>query len=430
MKDGGRLSAAIEVLSEIELHRRPVQAALKDWGIAHRFAGSKDRAVVGNVVFDALRRKRSLAWRMQSDEPRALALSTYAVTWRQGTDKLIAALADDRHAPSALTSEEVTRLSEADLEGAPDAVLADVPDWLWPEFERSLPGEAITEGKCLSDRAPVDMRVNTLKATREKVLKRLGHLPVIPTAHSHNGIRIKAEPGIGRMPAVQVEEIYRKGWFELQDEASQLAALLSGAEAGNQVLDFCAGGGGKTLALAAQMENRGQIYAFDADRVRLAPIHDRLSRAGARCVQVRDPKTAGLEDLQATMDLVFVDAPCTGTGVWRRRPDSKWRLSERALSERLQEQVSVLDSAANYVRPGGHLTYATCSVLTAENSDQVDAFLARNPQFEIVSAFDRWIGKLNAPANAVRTDDKGNLTLTPRATGTDGFFVSLLRRAS
>lgn len=430
MKDGGRLSAAIEVLSEIENHRRPVQAALKDWGIAHRFAGSKDRAVVGNVVFDALRHKRSLQWHMQSDTPRALALATYVVTWNQPVDRLNEALAEDRHAPAPLTEAELQLLSNPARDGAPEAVLADVPDWLWPEFERSLGEEAVAEGQRLADRAPVDMRVNSLKAGRDKTLKRLGHLPVVPTTHSPNGIRIKAEPGMGRMPAVQVEEIYRKGWFELQDEASQLAALLSGAEAGNQVLDFCAGGGGKTLALAAQMENRGQVYAYDADRVRLAPIHDRLSRAGARCVQVRDPKTGTLDDLKASMDVVFVDAPCTGTGVWRRRPDSKWRLSERALAERHEEQAKVLDSASDYVKPGGILAYATCSVLKSENADQVTAFMQRYPEFEPVSALERWLNLEGTSADTVRFDVDGNLTFTPLRTGTDGFFVALLKRNS
>ncbi|MFN4009566.1 MAG: RsmB/NOP family class I SAM-dependent RNA methyltransferase [Pannonibacter sp.] len=428
MKDGGRIAAAIEVLGEVEARRRPVQDALKDWGNGHRFAGSGDRTIIGNLVFDALRHKQSLGWQMQDAGARALALATYALNWQQGLAKLEEVMADDRHAPEPLTDAERVGLTTPREDAAPDATAADVPDWLWPAFSAALGGDAVAEGQALARRAPIDMRANTLKASRDKVLKRLAHIDLKETSLSPYGLRVEPKPGAARLPHVQAEEGYRKGWFELQDEASQIAALVAGAKPGEQVLDFCAGGGGKTLALAALMENRGQIYAYDNDRLRLAPIHERLARAGARNVQVRDPRTGTLEDLEGQMDLVFVDAPCTGTGVWRRRPDSKWRLSEKALADRIEEQARVLDAAARFVKPGGRLVYATCSILDAENRDQIEAFLARDARFARKSAAESFAAALPGKPMPAHVSPEGHILLTPATTDTDGFFLSVVTR--
>lgn len=428
MKDGGRLAAAIDVLSDIETRRRPVQEALKDWGASHRFAGSGDRVAIGNLVFDALRRKASLAWLMGDESARALALATFVLGWERGLEALEGALAEDRHAPLPLSEEERRRLESANLDGAPDWVKADVPEALWPEFREAFGDDAVDEGRALASRAPIDLRVNRLKADREKVLKRLSHLAATQTPISPVGVRIAPAEAGGRTPHVQAEEGFQKGWFELQDEGSQVAALLARAEGGQQVLDYCAGGGGKTLALAGEMDNRGQIYAYDADRLRLAPIYERLRRAGARNVQVRDPKTGGLDDLEGRMDLVFADAPCSGTGVWRRRPDSKWRLTPNAIAGRRQEQRDVLDAAARYVRDGGRLVYVTCSLLPAENSRQVLDFLERNGGFEAVALEPVWAEIFDPQVPLPRFDAHGFATLSPARTGTDGFFVSVLRR--
>ena len=191
-------------------------------------------------------------------------------------------------------------------------------------------------------------------------------------------MRIEQAPGPGKSPHVEAEPGHGKGWYEVQDEGSQLATLLSGARPRQQVMDLCAGAGGKTLALAALMENSGQLYAYDSDRMRLRPIFERLKRAGVRNAQVLPAgDRAGLDKLEGRMDLVLIDAPCTGSGVWRRRPDAKWRLSPQMLEARLAEQRAVLDEGARLVKPGGRLAYITCSVLPAENRDQVDAFLGR-----------------------------------------------------
>ncbi|MES0882102.1 RsmB/NOP family class I SAM-dependent RNA methyltransferase [Roseibium sp. SCP14] len=430
MKDGGRLAAAIEVLTDIENRHRPVQVALRDWGAAHRFAGSGDRTVIGNLVFDALRNKVSLAARMKSATPRALVLGTYALTWEKGLEALSGALSQDRHAPESLTDEEVSILGDDMQPEMKDFEAADVPSWIWPELQSIFGDSAVDEGQALAKRAPVDLRTNTLKSDRDKVLKRLAHTGAIRSQISPLGVRIEAKPGLGRMPHVQAEEGYRKGWFELQDEASQLAAHLAQAKPGEQVLDYCAGGGGKTLALAASMQNKGQLYAYDADRLRLAPIHERLQRAGVRNIQVRDPASSSLEDLQRQMDLVFIDAPCTGTGVWRRRPDSKWRLSEKALEDRIEDQRHVLDHASQYVKPGGRLVYATCSVLPQENQDQAARFLNRNPDFSSKSALDIWRQTLSGLPEPKYVNERGELLLTPASTGTDGFFIAIFERRS
>jgi 16S rRNA (cytosine967-C5)-methyltransferase len=219
---------------------------------------------------------------------------------------------------------------------------------------------------------------------------------------------------------------------EVQDEASQLAAMFSGARPGEQVVDLCAGAGGKTLALAAMMQNKGQIFATDDDKRRLAPIHDRLKRSGARNVQVRSPKSVGgeIDDLSGRMDLVLIDAPCTGTGAWRRNPDAKWRMRPGALEQRQKEQAEVLDRAVALLKPDGRIAYITCSVLEEENGGQVRAFLQRNPSFspEAPGTVAQALGeRAFVFSKAARLSEEGIL-MTPRLTGTDGFFVSLLRR--
>jgi 16S rRNA (cytosine967-C5)-methyltransferase len=405
-----------------------VQLALKDWGAAHRFAGSGDRTVIGNLVFDALRNKASLGARMKDNSARAVVLATYCLAWGKGLEALKDILEKDHHAPEALTEAETACLTTVEDHAPSPHKQADVPEWLWPYFETAFGENAVEEGQALATRAPVDLRANTLKADRDKVLKRLAHIGAKAAPLSPVGARIEAKPDLGRMPHVQAEEGYRKGWFELQDEASQLAAHLAQAKPGEQVLDFCAGGGGKTLALAAAMQNKGQLYAYDADRLRLAPIHERLQRAGVRNIQVRDPASSSLDDLVGQMDLVFIDAPCTGTGVWRRRPDSKWKLAEKALQDRIDDQRRVLETASKYVKPGGRLAYATCSVLSAENQDQANWFLEQSLSFQPVSALDIWKKTLPETKLPKYVSARGDILLTPASTQTDGFFIALFQR--
>ncbi|WP_436640638.1 RsmB/NOP family class I SAM-dependent RNA methyltransferase [Microbaculum sp. FT89] len=434
MKHGGIVAAAIEVLADIETNHRPASAALTAWAVSHRFAGSGDRSAIGNLVFDALRKRASIAWRMGADTPRALAIGAYAHCWGVGIDRLEVAFAADRHSPEPLTDAEKIALRTGSLDDAPDWVKGDYPEWLDPAFATAFDGHAAEEGAALAVRAPVDLRVNTLKSTRDKVMKDLTRFEPAETPLSPVGIRLQPGTGPGRSPNVQSEAAFRKGRFEVQDEGSQLAACLTGAAPGQQVADVCAGAGGKTLALAALTGNTGQIYAWDGDRHRLAGIHERLQRAGARNVQVREAgQPEALASLAGKMDVVLVDAPCTGTGTWRRRPDTKWRVSEKALEDRKADQDAVLALAAPLVKPGGRLVYVTCSVLPEENDARVAAFVAADPGFAPLDPAAFVAAALLPEETKARLADPAlatghGLQLTPRRTGTDGFFVSVLER--
>src|SRR3954453_877352 len=431
MTPGARLAAAIEILTDIGARRRPAPDTLKDWGLSHRFAGSGDRAGIAGLVYDALRRRASSAYLMGEDTPRATLLGM--LVRERGLDiDAVARLADGSgYAPPPLTEAERGRLAAADLSGAPPHVRGDYPEWLDSYLARVFGDERAEEGAALSSRAPLDLRANTLKATRDEASRSLADLAPEPTRWSPAGLRIKLRAD-AKNPAVHAEFAYLKGLIEIQDEGSQLAALLAGAEPGEQVVDLCAGGGGKTLALAALMENKGQLYATDDDKRRLAPIHDRLERSGARNVQVRTPKSVGneLTDLEGKVDLVLIDAPCTGIGAWRRNPDAKWRVRPGALEVRVKEQMGVLDRAAALVKPGGRIAYITCSVLDEENGAQVRGFVDRHPMYSVESPSAHLAhagGPLRVASEAVLLSPEG-LLIPPRRTGTDGFFVSILRR--
>jgi 16S rRNA (cytosine967-C5)-methyltransferase len=425
MRLGGRLAGAIEVLADIETRRRPVADALKDWGLGHRFAGSADRAAIGNIVYDALRKKLSHAWLMQDDSALALGHAVMYRQWGLSPEQLAGELDGDKFAPPSLPAETLAAFLGGDLARAPDHVRADIPEWLVAGFKTNFGDRWLLEAEALSGRPTLDLRANTLKSTRDKVIRALERSSAVAAPIARQGIRIPAGEGPSRLPNVTAELSFQKGWFEVQDEGSQIVADLVSPEEGDQVLDFCAGGGGKTLAMAAQMANKGQIHAYDVDRQRLHPIIERLKRAGTRNVQVHD-RLDGIAT--ARFDRVLVDAPCTGSGTWRRRPDTKWRLTEKNLDERCQQQAAVLDQASAHVKPGGMLAYVTCSVLPQENEERVSAFLAGHGDFEQVNAleiFDRIFG--NQPLRPLSRDGHC-LTLTPASTGTDGFFFAMLRR--
>jgi 16S rRNA (cytosine967-C5)-methyltransferase len=432
MTPSARLSAAIELLETIEDKRVPAANALKEWGTAHRFAGSGDRAAIAGLVWDVLRRRASSAWIMESDTARARLLGMLRLE-RQLDAEAIAALCDgSRFAPSALTEAERTALSSNSLAGAPAHIAGDYPEWLDPHLAEVFGEDRALEAASMASRAPLDLRVNTLKAKREKVLGATAHLGTISTKWSPHGLRIEISAD-ARNPGIHAEEAFIKGQIEVQDEGSQLAALLSAAKPGEQVIDLCAGAGGKTLALAAQMEGKGRLIATDSDKRQLAPIHERLSRAGVHNCDVRTPKGEGdaLSDIRQSADLVVIDAPCTGTGTWRRNPDAKWRMRPGALELRLKTQGDVLDRAAHLVKPGGRIAYVTCSVLSVENGNQIRQFLTRHPGFAVVPprevAAALWDKAEDFAAATLRSPE--GLLMTPRRTGTDGFFVSVLRRA-
>jgi len=432
MIPAARISGAIEVLADIETKRRPASDALKEWGQMHRFAGSGDRAAIAGLVYDALRRKASSAYVMGEQTPRAVMLGMLRLERELGVDAIAALFSGARFAPEPLSDGERERLSSAGLQDAPPHVAGDYPDWLDASFATVFGEARADELSALAARAPLDLRVNPIKSDRDRASAELAEYNPEETSWSPVGLRIPVAPD-AKSPAIQSDPAFIKGHVEIQDEGSQLAALLSGARPGEQVVDLCAGAGGKTLALAAMMENSGQIYATDTDKRRLAPIHARLERAGVRNVQVRTPRGATeiLDDLAGKVDLVLIDAPCTGTGSWRRNPDAKWRLRPGALEIRRRDQVAALDRAVPLLKANGRIAYVTCSVLDEENGAQIRDFLARHPDF-VVEKPEQVAAALGERSflflKAALVSETGIL-MTPRRTGTDGFFVSVLRRS-
>jgi len=431
MTPAARLSAAIEVIEIIEAGRIPAAQALKEWGIAHRFAGSGDRAAIAGLVWDMLRRWASSAYLMDDATARGRALGMLKLERGLDAEKIAALCDGGRFAPAPLSETERRALDARTLEGAPPPVAGDYPEWLDPYLEQAFGADRVAEATAMASRAPLDLRVNSLKAKRDKVQAALSHLGPKPTPFSPLGLRIELSAD-ARNPGIQAEEAFIKGLVEVQDEGSQIAALFAAAKPGEQVIDLCAGAGGKTLALAAMMAGKGRLIATDRDKRQLAPIHERLSRAGVHNAEVRAPKGEAdpLADIKASADLVLIDAPCTGTGTWRRNPDAKWRMRPGALEIRLKDQAEVLDRAVTLVKPGGRIAYITCSVLPAENGEQIRSFLGRHPDFTLVPPAETvtvlWDKAEDFAAAALQSPE--GWLMTPRRTATDGFFVSILRR--
>lgn len=420
------------MLADIAARRRPAADALKDWGLAHRFAGSGDRAAIASLVYDGLRRRASAAWIMGEDTPRAVMIGMLRLQRGLAAPTIGGLFDGSRFAPEPLSGHEQERLANGTLDDAPPAIAGDAPDWVLPSLQGLFGDDLLPELRALGRRAPLDIRINGLKLDRDAALSRLAHLSPEPTPHAPMGLRIPLGED-GRGPALHVEPEFIEGLYEIQDEGSQLATRLSGAQPGETVVDLCAGGGGKTLGLAALMRNQGRIIATDADPRRLAPIHERLRRSGAEA-EIRTPRVGRaradvLEDLDGTVDRVLVDAPCTGTGTWRRNPDAKWRLRPNSLALRVSEQAQVLDRAAQLVRPGGRIVYITCSLLPEENDDAIASLLKRRRgNLTVIDAAAVLAESASGLAPFVRLTRHG-VQMSPVLTGTDGFYVSMIERA-
>ncbi len=392
MTPAARVQAAIEILDAVidaaKAGAAPADRLISDYFRTRRYAGSKDRRAVRDLSYAAIRVCGPLP-----SSGRAAMLRLAA------TDQAIAALFDgSNHGPSLIDPGEVAALPGL------------APEWL----ERALAESDITEreAEALLDRAPLDVRVNTLKAARDTI-----ELPAAtaPT-EAPQGLRI--EPGT----RVEQWDAFREGLIEVQDTGSQLACLAVGARPGETVIDLCAGAGGKTLALAAAMGNQGTLLACDTDRQRLSRLAPRAERAGAGMIETRllDPgkELAALADFVGKADAVLVDAPCSGTGTWRRNPEARWRLTPDRLTRFAEVQQRLLDIAARLVRPGGRLVYVTCSLLDAEGRDRVDSFLLDHPDWSV--------DPVHLPIGRER--GKG-WRLTPFHDGTDGFFIARTTRA-
>jgi 16S rRNA (cytosine967-C5)-methyltransferase len=419
-----RLQAAIELLQAIEIDPRPADAVANAFFRARRFIGSSDRRTISEQVWAVLRAWRRLDWWLRGDATPRLRVAALLLLEGTAVSGLERAFSGGRFAPAPLSHSETARIQR--LEGhtlnhpkMPDPVRLELPDWLTPllaaRFGATLPAEMAA----LLRPAPLDLRVNLLKATREQAQAELAAegIETAPTPLSPWCLR-----AFGRSP-VTSGPTFQSGLVEIQDEGSQLIAFLADAHPGARVADFCAGAGGKTLALAMAMANRGAILACDVSAPRLESAIRRLRRAGIHNVErhLLAPGDKALKRRAGSFDRVLVDAPCTGIGTWRRNPDARRRLTPEDLAALLPKQQAILDSASRLVRSGGKLIYATCSLLLEENEAQVTAFLTRHPNFALVPLSRAWpAGAPPIPADF--------LLLTPARHGTDGFFAAVLER--
>ena len=429
MTPAARIAAAIDLVDAIETApNRPADAVANDFFRARRYIGSGDRRAVSDRVWAVLRARRRLGWWIGEaiPTPRLLVAASLLL---EGWDLkgVRAAYSGGQFAAAGLERPENNILERIaghtlDHPSMPDAVHLELPDWILPRLAARFGPTLRTEMAGLAKPAPLDLRVNPLKGDRAQAQAALAAegWDAKPTAFSPWGLRIDGRRPITTGPA------FMSGLVEIQDEGSQLVALMTGAAPGMRVADWCAGAGGKTLALAGMMENRGQIVACDVSAPRLEGAVRRLRRAGVHNVE-RHLLAAGdkwLKRRAGTFDRVLVDAPCTGTGTWRRNPDARLRLQEQDLTELITKQAAILDTAQSLVRKGGRLVYATCSLLEEENEAQVSAFLSRHSDFSVVPLWRAWT--LDTPV----PNGGDYLSLTPARHGTDGFFTAVLERAA
>lgn len=432
MTPGARAAAAIELLDAIEADpSRPADRLLAAWFRGRRYAGGGDRREISRLVYTVLRRRAQIDWWIEREggrcDSRGRVLAALLLEARWGAEQLEAAFDGGRYRPPPLDATErglsaIAGRSFGDA-AQPLYVRCNIPAWLEEPFSVVLGAALERELAALCEEAPVDLRVNPLKASRRQVLARLAGRGIAarPTPYAPLGLRLDARTNLGDTP------LLREGVIEPQDEASQIAALLVEAQPGESVVDFCAGAGGKALALAAAMENRGRLVASDISAKRLARAGPRLARAGVTCVEMQTlAPDGGLWPgaQEGAFDRVLVDAPCSATGTWRRNPERRWRLRREDLAEYQELQAGILERAARLVAPGGRLVYAVCSLLGGEGEGQVTGFLRRNPDFEALPVRRVW-GRAaggECPAKDLF------LRLLPGRDGTDGFFVAVLRR--
>lgn len=431
MTPAARVAAAIELVATFQTAPKPADQLLQHWFRHRRFAGSKDRRAIREIVFLVMRRWSEAVHAVDSDSPRLLVAAALHLFNEVALPQLADLYAVGRYAPGALDQRELERLAAAEqrLATAPRPVRLEIPGWLEADLMARFADTLEQEMEALQQRAPLDLRVNTVRATRAKALERLATEGIVgtPTELSPVGIRVQGDAHLTGT------RIYGDGLVEVQDEGSQLAALLSRASPDERIVDYCAGAGGKTLALSTMMGGTGQLLAFDVAEARLRRLAERAARAGAanvECHVLAGASSDGvLQPLANAADRVIVDAPCSGTGTWRRAPDAKWRLTAEKLSEYRDLQIDVLDAASRLVRPGGTLVYVTCSLLDSENLHQVEDFLSRHPDFTGVNPADNWAAAVPQSVLPPAVDEDGlGLLLTPHRCGTDGFYIAVLTR--
>ena len=428
MTPSARLQATLALLEDVESIARPADAIVSAWFRDRRAIGAKDRGVIVTGLLSILRHQARLGWWLKTHDrpatPRNRLLAWLVLVEGRSPDQVRTLFNGVRDVP-ALTDRE--RWLIAKLHGAllddpamPEEVRLECPAWAAaPLRARFGDGFAREMAACLEP-APLDLRVNPVKATREAMLQALqglGHAAEA-TPLAPYGIRVRQRPSLADLPMLKSGEV------EIQDEGSQLVATLLGARPGERVVDFCAGAGGKTLSVAADMANRGHVIACDVSEGRLKRAAERFRRAGLHNIETRllaSETDKWVKRHKGLYDRVLVDAPCSGTGTWRRNPDARWRTLGAGLETLVPEQAAILASAARLVKPGGRLVYATCSLLPAENEAQVEAFLDAHPGFRVVAV------RAVAPGLTASAHPE-YLALTPARHGTDGFFAAVMER--
>lgn len=406
------LAHAEAVLRELLRFAAPADQTLSRYFRTHRMLGQRDRAFVAEATFAVLRRRRSLEALAGSAAPRALL----------GAALLRVLALSGRALGSLLDEEFVRRVRSANVEALPDAVRADLPDWLWERLEAQHGrDDAMRMAQGLLQAAPLDLRVNLARIGREEVLARFARdgIAASATPYSPAGIRLAGKP------AIQHHALFRDGLIEVQDEGSQLLAWLLAPRRHEMIADYCAGAGGKTLALAMLMRGAGRLYAMDVSAKRLAALRPRAARArvsNIHAVALAGDNDARTKRLAGKLERVLVDAPCSGFGTLRRNPDLKWRHAPQAIDELAAKQGRILAAAARLLRPGGRLVYATCSILREENDAIADGFVQTQSDFEPLDC-----ARLLA-AQRIELDTGPRLRLWPHLQGTDGFFAAAFTR--
>ena len=393
----------------------PADAVLRSFFREHRELGQRDRAFVAELSFAVVRHLRLLETLAGGRQPRRLLLAALAVLDGRSARQLDPLLKSGE-------GEWLAQVRGADQKGLPLPVQLSLPDWIWERLLAShAQADAVALARGFLNPAPLDLRVNTQLTTREQVLERFAAdgIEATATPFAPSGVRLADKP------ALQHHPLFLEGQVEVQDEASQLLTWLVAPRRREMVVDFCAGAGGKTLALGAAMRSEGRLYAFDTSKSRLANLAPRLKRSGLSNVHpqhIDSEHDNRIKRLSAKIDRVLVDAPCSGLGTLRRNPDLKWRQSQAGLAQLVAKQRAILAAAAQLVKPGGRLVYATCSVLREENEEVVASFLTAHPEFHPLHC-----GKLLA-AQGIAVDTGENFVVTPNAQGMDGFFAAALER--
>lgn len=411
-----QLEAIVHALSVILPARVPADAQLSQFFRDNRSLGQRDRALVADTVYAALRRRRLLEHVTPHASPREIALATLVKLQGVGLSNIESELRGQE-------KEWLGALKALDLDTLPLEIRADLPDWVIERLRADMDDDQLLAlARGLQQAAPLDLRVNSHKAPRQAVLDRLEYdeIEAAPTKLSPLGVRVRGKPALNKHP------MFLDGAVEVQDEGSQLLGMLVDPKRGEMVVDFCAGAGGKTLQLGAAMNSSGRLYAFDVSDKRLANLAPRLKRSGLSNVfpqRISNENDAKVKRLRGKIDRVLVDAPCTGLGTLRRNPDLKMRQSVEGLKELNEKQRAILTAAASLVKPGGRLVYGTCSLLKEENEDIVAHFLAAHPDFHLVPA-----GEVLKKQGVNLAGSGEYLRLLPHLHETDGFFAAVLER--